>query len=49
MQFQIVGDRAQTIGDRDDPENSPSAPDNELEQRLTVLSGSSCNSSDVVG
>jgi hypothetical protein len=48
LQFRLVDDRAQTMGDREDPADSPSVPDNELEQSLAVLSGSPCNSGEVV-
>jgi hypothetical protein len=40
LQFRIANGRAQTMGERE-PE-SPSAPLNDIEQRLTILGGSSC-------
>lgn len=48
MQFQIEGDRAQALGERDTQEEAPVAAATDLEQRLIALSRGPCSAGVVV-
>jgi hypothetical protein len=48
MQFEIVGDRAQTLAEGDTPADRPNAAASGLEQRLTMLSRGPCSAGVVV-